>query len=127
MKAELRNSGMSEEEILKKTCVLMKAFNREDPGASMAEYNLASKQKNLALKNNGTSPKDFTLVSIALGLAFESGATVSVKLKNSLNHTRINLKVRSYYISIMHILYIYVMYRLNLGKVCMYCSFHYFH
>ena len=63
MKAELRNSGMSEEEILKKTCVLMKAFNREDPGASMAEYNLASKQKNLALKNNGTSPKDFTLVS----------------------------------------------------------------
>ena len=96
MKAELRNSGMSEEEILKKTCVLMKAFNREDPGASMAEYNLASKQKNLALKNNGTSPKDFTLVSIALGLAFESGATVSVKLKNSLNHTRINLKVRSY-------------------------------
>ena len=67
MKAELRNSGMSEEEILKKTCVLMKAFNREDPGASMAEYNLASKQKNLALKNNGTSPKDFTLVSIVLG------------------------------------------------------------
>ena len=50
MKAELRNSGMSEEEILKKTCVLMKAFNREDPGASMAEYNLASKQKNLALQ-----------------------------------------------------------------------------
>ena len=68
MKAELRNSGMSEEEILKKTCVLMKAFNREDPGASMAEYNLASKQKNLALKNNGTSPKDFTLVSIVVGL-----------------------------------------------------------
>lgn len=63
MKAELRNSGMSEEEILLKTCLLMKCFNREDPGASMAEYNLASKQKNLALKNNGTSPKDFTLVS----------------------------------------------------------------
>ena len=64
MKAELKASGMSEEEILQKTCILMKAFNRTDPMLSMAEYNLASKQKNLALKNNSTSPKDFTLVSI---------------------------------------------------------------
>jgi len=75
MKAELRNSGMSEEEILLKTCLLMKCFNREDPGASMAEYNLASKQKNLALKNNGTSPKDFTLVVMVLKAIAACGST----------------------------------------------------
>ena len=82
MKAELRNSGMSEEEILLKTCLLMKCFNREDPGASMAEYNLASKQKNLALKNNGTSPKDFTLVS---------NPSILTQRKNRQNHeSRLN-------------------------------------
>jgi len=75
MKAELRNSGMSEEEILLKTCLLMKCFNREDPGASMAEYNLASKQKNLALKNNGTSPKDFTLVVMVMKAIAACGST----------------------------------------------------
>lgn len=64
MKAELANSGMSEEEILKKTCTLMKSFKREDPTASMAEYALANKQKNSAMKKNNTSPKDFTLVRI---------------------------------------------------------------
>lgn len=63
MKEELRNSGMSEEEILMKTSVLMKCFKREDPTASMAEYALANRQKNSAMKMNGTSPKDFTLVS----------------------------------------------------------------
>ena len=62
MMAELKASGMSQEEILKKTQILMKAFNREDPTATMAEYALISKQKNSALKKNNTSPKDFTLV-----------------------------------------------------------------
>ena len=66
MKAELKASGMSDEEILKKTTILMKAFNRNDPSATMAEYNLASKQLNSALKKNATSPKDFTLVTIFL-------------------------------------------------------------
>jgi len=75
IKAELRNSGKSEEEILKMTCVLMTAFNREDPGLSMAEYNLLSKQKNLALKNNGTSPKDFTLVVMVLKAIAACGST----------------------------------------------------
>jgi len=75
MKAELKNSGMSEEEILLKTCILMKAFNREDPGLSMAEYNLLSKQKNLALKNNGTSPKDFTLVVMVMKAIAACGST----------------------------------------------------
>merc|ERR1719400_2697898 len=75
MKAELRNSGMSEEEILLKTCLLMKCFNREDPGLSMAEYNLLSKQKNLALKNNGTSPKDFTLVVMVMKAIAACGST----------------------------------------------------
>ena len=63
MKAELKASGMSDEDILKKSCILMKAFKREDASASIAEYNLPSKQRNVALKQNGTSPKDFTLVS----------------------------------------------------------------
>ena len=42
MMAELKASGMSQEEILKKTQILMKAFNREDPTATMAEYALIS-------------------------------------------------------------------------------------
>jgi hypothetical protein len=62
MKAELKMSGMSEEDILHKTQVLMKAFGRNDPTATLAEYALASKQKNSALKKIGTSPKDFTQV-----------------------------------------------------------------
>ena len=62
MKDELRNSGLTEEEILHKTQILMKAFRREDPSANLAEYALASKQKNAALKQNNTSPKDFTNV-----------------------------------------------------------------
>ena len=62
MMAELANAGLTQEDILHKTQVLMKAFKREDPTATLAEYALASKQKNLALKQNNTSPKDFTLV-----------------------------------------------------------------
>ena len=62
MKAELAASGLSEEEILHKAQMLMKAFGRED-SSSMAEFSLASAQKNAALKQNGTSPKDFAQVS----------------------------------------------------------------
>ena len=69
MKAELKASGMSDEDILKKSCILMKAFKREDASASIAEYNLPSKQRNVALKQNGTSPKDFTLVSFEYSAA----------------------------------------------------------
>lgn len=61
MKAELAASGLSEEEILHKAQMLMKAFGRED-SSSMAEFSLASAQKNAALKQNGTSPKDFAQV-----------------------------------------------------------------
>ena len=63
MKAELAASGLSEEEILHKAQMLMKAFGRED-SSSMAEFSLASAQKNAALKQNGTSPKDFAQVFI---------------------------------------------------------------
>lgn len=66
MKAELKASGLTEEEILQKTTVLMKAFNKTDPTADIAQYALASKQKNSALKKNNTSPKDFTLVIISI-------------------------------------------------------------
>ena len=59
---ELAASGMSEEDILAKACLLMKAFGKEDASASMAEYSLAGKQKNSALKQNSTSPKDFAQV-----------------------------------------------------------------
>lgn len=75
MKAELRNSGMSEEEILQKTQVLMKAFKREDPTATIAEYALASKQKNSALKKNNTSPKDFTLAVLVMKAIAACGST----------------------------------------------------
>ena len=62
MKAELAASGLSEEQILQKAQNLMKAFGKEDTG-SMAQYSLASAQKNVALKHNNTSPKDFAQVS----------------------------------------------------------------
>lgn len=70
MKAELANSGLSEEEILRRTTLLMKAFGRCDPTATMAEYALASKQRNTALRKNNTSPKDFTIVSMMTGRQF---------------------------------------------------------
>ena len=54
---------MSEEDILRKTQLLMKSFGREE-SSSMAEYSLASKQKNSALKQNETSPKDFATVNM---------------------------------------------------------------
>ena len=62
MKAELAASGMSEEEILHKAQMLMKAFGKEDT-SSMAQYSLASAQKNVALKQMQTSPKDFAQVA----------------------------------------------------------------
>jgi hypothetical protein len=40
----------------------MKVYRREE-SSCMAEYSLASKQTNVALKKNETSPKDFTMVS----------------------------------------------------------------
>ena len=40
---------------------LMKVFRREE-ASSMAEYSLASKQTNGALRKNETSPKDFSMV-----------------------------------------------------------------
>merc|ERR1719365_557452 len=61
---ELAASGMSEEEILEKTQILMKSFGKEDT-ASTAEYKLLSKQKNMALKKAGISPKDFTAIMLA--------------------------------------------------------------
>ena len=48
---------------------LMKVFRREE-ASSMAEYSLASKQTNGALRKNETSPKDFTLVR-AMALLLE--------------------------------------------------------
>ena len=63
MKMELAASGMSEEEILAKAQLLMKAFGKEDT-ASTAEYKLLSKQKNKALVKAEIPPKDFTAVSI---------------------------------------------------------------
>ena len=63
MKMELAASGMSEEEILAKAQLLMKAFGKEDT-ASTAEFKLLSKQKNKALVKAEIPPKDFTAVSI---------------------------------------------------------------
>ena len=65
MQKELKDSGMSEEDILKKTQLLMKSFGREE-SSSMAEYSLASKQKNSALKQCDISPKDFATVGTKL-------------------------------------------------------------
>ena len=62
MKMELAASGMSEEEILAKAQLLMKAFGKEDT-ASTAEFKLLSKQKNKALVKAEIPPKDFTAVS----------------------------------------------------------------
>ena len=62
MKMELAASGLSEEEILHKTQLLMKAFGKEEVG-STAEYKLLSKQKNKALIKAEIPPKDFSAVS----------------------------------------------------------------
>ena len=62
MKMELAASGLSEEEILAKAQLLMKAFGKED-AASTAEYKLLSKQKNKALIKAEIPPKDFSAVS----------------------------------------------------------------
>lgn len=59
---ELAASGLSEEEILAKAQLLMKAFGKED-AASTAEYKLLSKQKNKALVKAEIPPKDFSAVS----------------------------------------------------------------
>jgi len=64
MQAELAASGLTEEEILEKTQLLMKSFGKEDT-ASTAEYKLLSKQKNNALKKAEISPKDFTTIMLA--------------------------------------------------------------
>jgi len=64
MKMELAASGMSEEEILAKAQLLMKAFGKEDT-ASTAEYKLLSKQKNKALVKAEIPPKDFTAIVLA--------------------------------------------------------------
>ena len=60
---ELAASGLSEEDILHKTQLLMKAFGKEEVG-STAEYKLLSKQKNKALVKAEIPPKDFSAVSI---------------------------------------------------------------
>merc|ERR1711962_1509608 len=52
MKLELAASGLTEEEILHKTQLLMKAFGKEEV-ASTAEFMLMSKQKNQALQKAG--------------------------------------------------------------------------
>ena len=62
---ELAASGLSEEEILAKAQLLMKAFGKEDAG-STAEYKLLSKQKNKALVKAEIPPKDFTAVSCSV-------------------------------------------------------------
>ena len=62
MKLELAASGLSEEEILEKAKLLMRAFGKEEAG-STAEFMLMSKQTNAALQKAGLPPKDFTSVS----------------------------------------------------------------
>ena len=62
LKMELAASGLSEEEILAKAQLLMKAFGKED-AASTAEFKLLSKQKNKALVKAEIPPKDFSAVS----------------------------------------------------------------
>jgi len=64
MKMELAASGLSEEEILHKTQLLMKAFGKEEVG-STAEYKLLSKQKNKALIKAEIPPKDFSAIVLA--------------------------------------------------------------
>ena len=70
MKMELAASGLSEEEILAKAQLLMKAFGKED-AASTAEYKLLSKQKNKALAKAEIPPKDFSAVSITFHAAWK--------------------------------------------------------
>merc|ERR1719211_703868 len=74
MKAELAASGMTEEEILLKAQVLMKAFGKEDT-TSMAQYSLASAQKNNALKQINVSPKDFAQAVLVQKAIAACGAT----------------------------------------------------
>merc|ERR1719414_2764654 len=65
MKLELAASGLSEEEILEKAKLLMRAFGKEEAG-STAEFMLMSKQTNVALQQAGLPPKDFTSVRCSL-------------------------------------------------------------
>merc|ERR1740123_2834518 len=65
MKLELAASGLSEEEILEKAKLLMRAFGKEEAG-STAEFMLMSKQTNAALVQSGLPPKDFTSVRCSL-------------------------------------------------------------
>jgi len=78
MKMELAASGLSEEEILAKAQLLMKAFGKEDT-ASTAEFKLLSKQKNKALVKAEIPPKDFT----AIVLAHKAIAACGVSPENS--------------------------------------------
>jgi len=64
MKLELAASGLSEEEILEKAKLLMRAFGKEEAG-STAEFMLMSKQTNAALVKAGLPPKDFTSIVLA--------------------------------------------------------------
>jgi len=64
MKLELAASGLSEEEILEKAKLLMRAFGKEEAG-STAEFMLMSKQTNAALQKAGLPPKDFTSIVLA--------------------------------------------------------------
>uniref|UniRef100_A0A0K2U280 Uncharacterized protein n=1 Tax=Lepeophtheirus salmonis TaxID=72036 RepID=A0A0K2U280_LEPSM len=74
MKAELLDSGMSEEDIFRKTQLLMQAFGRDESG-SLAEYSLVGKQKNSALKKIELSPKDFAQIVLLQRTIAASGAT----------------------------------------------------
>lgn len=74
MKMELAASGLSEEEILHKTQLLMKAFGKEEVG-STAEYKLLSKQKNKALVKAEIPPKDFTAIVLAHKAIASCGAS----------------------------------------------------
>ena len=63
MKEELSKSNLTDDEILAKTRIVMKAFGKGDEkGASLLDLSLASKQTNSALKQAGISPKDFAKV-----------------------------------------------------------------
>merc|ERR550539_1705920 len=64
MKLELAASGLSEEEILEKAKLLMRAFSKEEAG-STAEFMLVSKQTDGALVQAGLPPKDFTSIVLA--------------------------------------------------------------
>jgi len=78
LKMELAASGLSEEEILAKTLLLMKAFGKED-AANTAEYKLLSRQKNKALVKAEIPPKDFS----AIVLAHKAIAACGVTPENS--------------------------------------------